>query len=88
MDNILINTDVWALPIHDAILALPGDCSILRDEAVNQLTELHANRHTIINEFRASIGATTPAADLAFAKLYDKVQPLTEKVIFSGSCMK
>lgn len=88
MDNILNNTDVWALPIHDAILALPGDCHTLRLEAVEQLKDIHTNRHTILANFRQSIGATGSKADLAFAKLYANVQQLDNGIEFSVSCMK
>ena len=78
--------DEWAIAIHDAILVLPG--SSARDTYVAQLEDLRANRLQILATYRESIGATSKSADIAWAKLMDKVEPLCSAVPFAESALK
>lgn len=86
MDNAIMQISSWAIAIHDAILCLPG--STAREKFVEQLEALRANRHTVLNNYRKSIGATSRSADIAWAKLMDKVEPLCSAIPFSESALK
>ena len=86
MNKTLENLHEWAIAIHDAILVLPG--SEARTKYVEQLEILRANRPQILANYRQSIGATSKSADIAWAKLMDKVEPLCSAVPFSESALK
>ena len=86
MNKVLEQLDEWAIAIHDAILCLPG--SQARQIYVQVLEELRANRTRILANYRQSIGATSNTANIAWAKLMDKVEPLCSAVPFAESALK
>ena len=86
MNKVLIRLDEWAIAIHDAILCLPGTKA--RQIYVQVLEELRANRTRILANYRQSIGATSNTANIAWAKLMDKVEQLDSLIPFSESALK
>lgn len=86
MNKVLEQLEEWAIAIHDAILVLPG--SQARAIYVQVLEELRANRTRILANYRQSIGATSNTANIAWAKLMDKVEPLCSAVPFAESALK
>lgn len=86
MNKVLEQLEEWAIAIHDAILVLPG--SQARQIYVQVLEELRANRTRILANYRQSIGATSNTANIAWAKLMDKVEPLCSAVPFAESALK
>jgi hypothetical protein len=83
----LAHKDKWMITIHDAILCLPGHGRQLREAYVHQLKQINNNRHQIIRDYRQSIGATTPRADVMFMKLYQNIKDAGE-VAFKHTAMK
>lgn len=75
----------WVIPIHDAFLVLPG--GNVREIYVKQLEELRINRTSIIETYRKSIGATSKASDIAWAKLHQLIVP-DEHSKFAESALK
>jgi len=86
MDSIIDKLDEWSIGIHDAILVLPGTNA--RQLYVAELEDMRTDRHTIINNYRKSIGATSPASNIAWAKLTAKVEQLCSAVPFAESALK
>ena len=76
----------WVIAIHDAFLVLPG--GHVREVYINILEDFRANRHTILRDYRKSIGATSKSADIAWAKLMDKTEQLCSAVSFAESALK
>lgn len=74
----------WAISIHDAILCLPG--SKARSNYISNLEALNAVGIDTLVEYMKSIGAITPKANIALAKILDKVTPNTKK--FSENALK
>lgn len=76
----------WVIPIHDAFLILPG--SAVRKIYISKLQDIRENRQSILSSYRKSIGATGKSADIAWAKLMDKVEPLCTAIPLSESALK
>ena len=87
MDNIAYVIEEWMLTIHDAIITAPGTASRCRHQYARQLKDINTNRHTIIRDFRDSIGATSVKADIMFMKLYQNTQQ-AESQDFNATAMK
>lgn len=81
------SADEWLLTIHDAALALPGTCGRIRASYAQKLKEINTNRHTIVNNFRESIGAVGHKADVSFLKVHKLVQQAPD-VAFNSYAMK
>jgi hypothetical protein len=77
----------WNIPIHDALLVLPGYGLQARKSYAIELKRLNSNRNKILSDYRKSIGATTLKADLDFLKLYKLIQQ-AEDVAFNHTAMK
>jgi len=84
--NIIQHANEWCISIHDAALVLPG--SKFRATFINQLETLRTNRTNITSAYLNSIGATSPAAKIAWAKLNNNVQQLPTAAKFEESCLK
>ena len=76
----------WAISIHDAALVLPG--TKFRKVFVNQLEQMRQNRISITSAYNTSIGATTVAAKIKWAKLNSEIEQLDNNIPFEGSCLK
>jgi len=76
----------WCISIHDAWLVLPG--SRVPALYTNQLNRLHADRASIISNYRRSIGAVDKKADLAFVQMLELVDPLEGPLEAEQSCLK
>ena len=77
-DTVVTTTDSNVIAIHDAFLVLPGSASTVRHSYVNQLTRLYNDRHTVLSNYRKSIGAVGPKADKAFAKVVELTEEIDE----------
>jgi len=86
VDSIISNYFEWVIPIHDAALVMPG--TAIREEFTTVMEDLRTNRHRILTDYRTSIGAVGKSADIAWAKLHSKVEPLCSAVPFSGAALK
>ena len=64
------NKGEWLITIHDADIALPGVCGQLRANYAKRLKQINKDRHSIIKDFRESIGAVGHKADVAFYKVH------------------
>lgn len=84
--NSIIDNGEWAIAIHDAGLVMPG--TSMGKYYVDNLEQLRLDRHIVIDNYRKSIGATGRAADIAFAKLMNKVVQLPASTSFSPSALK
>ena len=87
VNNVAKDMDHWMLTIHDAIITLPGIAGQARKAYATQLQLVNDNRHSILKDFRKSIGATDIKADIAFMNLYKATQQ-AEAETFSPSAMK
>jgi hypothetical protein len=77
----------WALDIHDAILCLPGHATDFKEEAAKRLKFYNKNRYSIVQNYRKSIGATSPKADMQYIKLLASIVE-AEDVPFKTTLMK
>ena len=87
MNRVALNLDQWMLTIHDAVITAPGTAYQVRELYAKLLKEVNTNRHTILANYRKSIGATTLKTDIAFMKLHKAVQQ-ADDVEFNASAMK
>jgi len=71
--NLDVNSDLYALDIHDAILCLPKDAEKFRTTAAKRLKHYNNNRTTILAKYKQSIGATSVKADIAHMELLKSV---------------
>lgn len=78
---------MWMLTIHDAIICLPGDASILRKAYAGELKDVNINRTRIIKDFRESVGATSTKADVDYYKLCKAVVEAPD-VPYQATAMK
>jgi len=85
--NLSVNSDYWALDIHDAILCLPGQARKFRETASRRLKFYNDNRKLILDNYMKSIGAISNKAYMALLKLQASVVQ-TEEQSFSRNCMK
>ena len=76
----------WAISIHDAGLVLPG--SHMRKAYLGRIQSMRENRHTIMRNYRKSIGAVGLAADIAWAKLIGQTEQLHGNTKFQESALK
>ena len=77
----------WLLDIHDAYLCLPNHATLIRESSASGLKTLNDNRFSIIDNFRQSIGATTPRSDIQYMKLLKAVKDAGDTE-FTRLCMK
>jgi hypothetical protein len=84
---IAVNLNAWCITIHDALIALPGVCGRARELYAVRLKAINNDRNSIIMNFRKSIGATDTKSDVAFYKLYNRVEQ-ADDVKFNPHCMK
>ncbi len=86
-NSIAYESTKWMLTIHDAAIVLPGAAKEVRIAYALKLKEINTNRHTILKDFRQSIGATSLKADFAFMKLHKAVHQ-AEDMLFNSTAMK
>jgi len=67
---------------------LPNTALATRKAYTAQLNELHANRISVLNNYRESIGAVGPKADKAFDKMWALVEPFEGKLEAEISALK
>lgn len=84
--NLYTNNHLWALDIHDAIICLPMDANTFREGACKRLEYYRDNRHTIIQNYRKSIGAVTTKADIAYMNLLKSIKD-AGNIRFHRGCM-
>ena len=87
MDNVmcdLMHALEWAIAIHDAVLCLPG--TITRTSYNTHLQELNLVGRDVLVDYMKSIGATSTKANIALAKLLDKVTK--NSLEFKGNALK
>jgi len=82
----LMNTNEWAIGIHDAILCLPG--STARVEYTKQLQDLFDNRQTIIKQYQQTLNITSTKAAIAFGKILLSVDKVANDTVIEQSAMK
>lgn len=85
--NLISNPHLWALDIHDAIICSPVNATTFRKTAAARLEYYRNNRHSIIANYRKSIGATSPKADIAYMNLLKVIKDAGD-IPFSKGCMK
>jgi hypothetical protein len=85
--NLSCHPDKWALDIYDAILCLPGHALQFRHTSASRLKFYNTNRNSIIANFRKSIGATTPKADVMYYNMCKSVVDAGDTP-YSPYCMK
>lgn len=78
----------WMIPIHDAVLCLPGVATNVRNKYISLIEDLYNDRHSVLKQFRQSIGATSLKADIDFMKLYQATVQLLDTDSFSNTAMK
>lgn len=88
MNHIAIaHSDTWMLTIHDAIIGLPGQLSILRKEYADELYNINQQRYKIVADYRASIGATSFKSDVDYYRLTSSIIE-SQSTHFSATAMK
>ena len=87
MNKIPLAIDKWMLTIHDAVITAPGTAGQVRKLYAALLKEVNTNRHTILANYRESIGATELKADIAFMKLHKAIHQ-ADDIEFNASAMK
>lgn len=87
MDRLAEQFSFWMLTIHDAVLCLPGHAKLIRQAYAVELKEVNNNRHSIISNYRKSIGAISPKSDVDFYKLAKTVVEAPD-VPFQATAMK
>lgn len=85
--NLVTNSDLWALDIHDAIICSPINANTFRRTAASRLEYYRDNRHTIIQSYRKSIGAVSTASDVAYMRLLSSIKDAGD-IKFNKGCMK
>lgn len=83
----IVHSGIWMLTIHDAIIGLPGQLSILRKEYANELYKINQQRYKIVADYRASIGATSFKSDVDYYKLTNSIVE-SQATCFSATAMK
>ena len=79
----------WSIPIYDAIVLMPNESQLAKDNMVVGLEDIRANRTTILGEYFTSIGMTKTVGNMKiWKKLKAKIKELDETTPLLSTCMK
>lgn len=85
--NLIVHKDKWILDIHDADILSPIHANAVRESAAKRLEYYRDNRHSIIANYRKSIGAISTKSDVAYMKLLASIKD-AGNIPFHRGCMK